>query len=221
MSSIWAATCWGLAIAYVRTHGLDGIAVGLFIAGAFPVWTFIAKKVDAKVPGVHVIIDSEVTDSFKVASENAPKVVKRAQVVAKSLSPATGRLEVTLERATIRAEGTLETKHILKDEHRVVQEWQTDPNLLLVAVRIGIERRVRVIAKLLDLDEGKPLPWLIRSIQERGVFLEPFSASLRRLVDYGNRAAHGDKVDVDAKTAAQDADELFKTLDEVIERLRQ
>ena len=206
MSSIWAATCWGFAFAYIRMHSLDAIGIGLGIAGALPVWTFIAKKLDAKVPGVHVIIDSaDLTDAFRKAAEAGPEALRQAEHFAGSV-PITGRFEATFQRATVEAQAH-------------VQEWSEDPNLALVGVRIGIERRVRVIAGLLGLDEHQPLARLVNEIHERGIFPESFSDGLTRLVEYGNAAAHGATISVDTQNVTREADQVFKSLDEIIKRL--
>lgn len=214
MSAVWAATCWLFCGANWWQHGLEPLTIGLGVCGALPIWTFIATKFSAKVFGQQVDIDaSDLNSAFKKTSEGAPKAVAQAKVLADSLA-VTGRLSATLQPATLKAMGT-----VGPPQPPVLQDWQTDPNLVLVSVRIGIERRVRIIADLLDLDERKPLGLLIRSISEREVFPEAFSEGLTRLVEYGNRAAHGYDVTVDPRTAVKDADALYRTLDDIIERL--
>jgi len=213
MSSVWAAACWILGGTHWAKHGVDLMTILLVLGGATPVWTFIAKKVDAKLFGQHVVIDStDWNSAFRTTSKEAPKAVAQAKVLADSLR-LTGRLSATLQPGTLKAIDTI------GPHPPVVQDWQADPNLVLVSVRIGIERRVRIIAELLSLYERKPLSLLIRSITEREVFPEAFSEGLRRLVEYGNRAAHGYDVTVDPQTAVKDADALYKTLDDIIERL--
>lgn len=214
MSAVWAATCWLFCGANWWQHGLEPLTIGLGVGGALPIWTFIATKFSAKVFGQQVDIDtSDLNSAFKKTSEEARKAVAQAKVVADSLA-VTGRLTATLQPATLKAIGT-----VGPPQPPVVQDWQTDPNLVLVSIRIAIERRVRIIAELLGLDARKPLGVLISSISQREVFPGGFSEGLRRLVDYGNRAAHGYDINVDPQTALKDADALYKTLDEIIEGL--
>jgi hypothetical protein len=206
MSAIWAFTAWGFAAAYISKHGVDTTAIVLGLVGALPVWTFIAKRVDAGLPGVHITIDSaDLTDAFRKAAEAGPEALRQAEHFAGSV-PITGRLEATLQRATLEAQAH-------------VQEWSEDPNLALVSVRIGIERRVRVIAELLGLEEHQPLARLVNEIHERGIFTESFSEGLTRLVEYGNAAAHGATINVDSQNVTREADQVFKSLDEIIKRL--
>lgn len=214
ISAVWAATCWLFCAANWWQHGLEHLTIFLGVGGALPIWTFITTKFSAKVFGQQVDIDtSDLNRAFKKTSEEAPRAVAQAKVIADSLA-ITNRLTTTLEPAILRATGS-----VGPPQPRVVQDWQTDPNLVLVSIRIAIERRVRIIAELLGLDEGKPLGVLIRSISQREIFPEGFSEGLRRLVEYGNRAAHGHYINVDPQTALKDADALYNTLDEIIDDL--
>ncbi len=94
-----------------------------------------------------------------------------------------------------------------------------DPNLALVALRIEIERRLTSLAGTADI-AGPPRNSTRRMIDlltRQGVLPYPVAEALLRLVDLGNRAAHGVEVAPEAGTWAQDeGPRLLAALDALI-----
>jgi len=81
----------------------------------------------------------------------------------------------------------------------------TDPNLVLVSLRIEVERRVRKLAENYGIPSSKAsLSKLIGELQKAGAIKQVEMGGLLDLVALGNRAAHGEDV---AESAAEWAKE--------------
>lgn len=74
----------------------------------------------------------------------------------------------------------------------------SDPNLALVGFRIEIEKIIRNIAKRYNLDDTKPLKWIINQLENLNVLPKELSSGLIELISLGNRAAHGAEVSKEA-----------------------
>ena len=93
----------------------------------------------------------------------------------------------------------------------------SDPNLSLVALRIEIERRLRELASVLDVD-GLPLSKLLREAVDRGALANEVASGLSDLISLGNKAAHGASVEPAAADWARSVGPLIlEQLDRIIE----
>jgi hypothetical protein len=95
---------------------------------------------------------------------------------------------------------------------------QSDPNLVLAALRVDLERRLKKLAEIHDVDVAYPgIVALVSALRHEGVFTMNEAIALRDLVRLLNEAVHGATVD---QSAAQWAKEigrrLLKTLDQRI-----
>jgi hypothetical protein len=92
---------------------------------------------------------------------------------------------------------------------------QHDSNLALVALRIEIEKRVRTLARLHNLDERRPLGQLLRELTQRELLPRDTVGGLQELVAAGNQAAHGARVqDGVAEWAVDVGPRILASLDE-------
>ncbi len=97
---------------------------------------------------------------------------------------------------------------------------EADPNLVLVGLRIELERRLRKLARYASIDHQKPLMRLLRGIQKEGVLPLPVVAGIQELVTFGNRAAHGATVDPATVSWATDVGpQVLKVLDDRLAEL--
>ena len=99
----------------------------------------------------------------------------------------------------------------------LIQDLGEDPALVLVAVRIEIERRLRELARRHHLDERQPLATLFHKLRVREVFDRRTLSGIQDLVNYGNQAAHGMPVAADAiHWAEQYAPGVLEVLDQAL-----
>lgn len=77
-----------------------------------------------------------------------------------------------------------------------------DPQLPLVGLRIELERRLSTLAAQHGV-AAAPLRRAVESLVEAGVLPKEEGTALQRLIDAGNRAAHGTPVDPELATWAQ------------------
>lgn len=75
-----------------------------------------------------------------------------------------------------------------------------DPNLSLVGLRIEIEKRLRALAQILELsaDTQRSLPRIVRELERVAILNADEAVGLRKMIDAGNRAAHGAEVEIQA-----------------------
>lgn len=78
------------------------------------------------------------------------------------------------------------------------EQGEEDPNLVLVSLRIDIERRIRKLAERHSIRQQQSLIRVFRELQRRGVLSDPVLSGLQELVIFGNRAAHGAHVGAEA-----------------------
>jgi hypothetical protein len=81
-----------------------------------------------------------------------------------------------------------------------------DPRLIIISLRIEIERRLYQLTRSLDLEaEGKPAAAILRELVA-GNYIDPQAAAgLSQLISLGNSAAHGADVTPEAAQWAGDA----------------
>jgi hypothetical protein len=87
--------------------------------------------------------------------------------------------------------------HKEKEQLSYLDILERDPNLRLVALRLEIEKRVRMLAHKYKIEEQRSLQWVLESLMEKGILAGSVVSGLNELISVGNRAAHGAKVDAD------------------------
>lgn len=117
-----------------------------------------------------------------------------------------GGLEITLadaEKAAEKINGAARLMQVSASAEESLQPQQVpaipssfDPNLALVALRIEIERRLRALAAKNGLGSGeRSLSRLVAQLEREGVLRSATAEGILTMVQYGNEAAHGAKVD--------------------------
>lgn len=93
-----------------------------------------------------------------------------------------------------------------------------DPNLVLVALRIEVEKRIRALATRARVLTGSLLQ-LLHALRARGIISADQAVGLEAMISAGNKAAHGAQVDpsVAAWARTRGAD-ILKVLDGIIGR---
>lgn len=96
-----------------------------------------------------------------------------------------------------------------------------DPNLALVGLRIEIETRLRELAEINGISGNLPLSRMLRELRPHNVIIQEIEKALYQLIQAGNRAAHGARVDRDASSWAIDSGpEILAVLDRIVEEHR-
>lgn len=97
-----------------------------------------------------------------------------------------------------------------------------DPSLGLVALRIEIEKRLRKIAELSNIDSYCSLSFIVAKLKSTGVFDTKATSGLNELILAGNHAVHGALVDQDAATwAVNQGPKVLATLDAKINKIEE
>jgi hypothetical protein len=93
--------------------------------------------------------------------------------------------------------------------------------LALVGLRIEIETRLRELAETYDISGNMPLSRMLRELRPHNAMIQEIEKGLSQLIQAGNRAAHGARVDRDASAWAIDSGpEILAVLDRIIEEHR-
>jgi len=96
-----------------------------------------------------------------------------------------------------------------------------DPNLSLVGLRIEIETRLRELAETYGISSNMPLSRMLRELRPHNAMIQGIEKALYQLIQAGNRAAHGARVDSDASSwAIYSGPEILAVLDRIIEEHR-
>lgn len=117
----------------------------------------------------------------------------------------------------------IEPKLDEKDFKRHEQlEYSTkkDPNLVLVIIRIEIEKRIHKLAQLhLKPEKRLPLRRTVNELVNKRVLSSSISGSLLELIHFGNQAAHGEEVSEDVIEWAIDyAPKILSILDQYMDK---
>lgn len=75
------------------------------------------------------------------------------------------------------------------------EAYERDPNLALVAFRIEIEKRLRLLAELENISPHMPVTKILHSLQDKEVLRQSVFSGLQEIVMAGNQAAHGARVE--------------------------
>ena len=96
---------------------------------------------------------------------------------------------------------------------------EKDPNLALVALRIEVENRLRLLAEKHFILTSGPLSRLLRELQRKEVLDRTAFSGLQEIVMAGNRAAHGASVEPSlADWAFTNGSEILSILDEKLKQ---
>lgn len=132
-------------------------------------------------------------------------------------APAAKQIETGAEPKSVVVEVPVATARAQAVAPTVVTS-QVDPNLSLVALRIEIEKRLRVLANTIAEDQRLPPARLLRRLQQHGVLDVNIVSGLDELIRLGNSAAHGARVEPDvASWASTRGEEILRTLDRIID----
>ena len=179
------------------------VAIGaLALAGIHLIWpdlpidaTFILLLVIAigsvALPNIAPFLKSlELPGGLKIELRDAKAATEKAIPLA---ARAEGKAELTrkvIRKAEVEKHEPLETLRRLAG---------TDPNLALVGFRIELEKRLLGLAERYQLDpRQKSLPLIVRQLRDKGAFPHSTAVGLIDLISFGNQAAHGAEVSVDA-----------------------
>jgi len=140
-----------------------------------------------------------------------------------------GRANITLPMLQLRATGSVSEPKDIEVEQKIaadplayIQEVASaDSNLSLVAFRIEIEKRLRLLAKFASVNTEKiALNQLIRMLQDKKILSPPMASGLMELIGFGNRAAHGVEVSKEASAWVLDiGPSIIMELDAIIFKL--
>jgi hypothetical protein len=85
---------------------------------------------------------------------------------------------------------------VSKEKYAFLSILSLDPNIAMAALRIEMETRLRQIGKYYDRPEYEPLARLFRNLRSEEAITEQEFYGIEELIDVGNKAAHGAKVDL-------------------------
>jgi hypothetical protein len=189
----WQVVFCALAVAMLVGHlycpatKVDAIAITLLVFAAV-VWIWPTIK-SLEFGGNKI----ELRDMSEAAKDFVPK----------STRPAAGLIEGDIGAKASPASVQLTGSTVGATERDLKAVLETDPSLAVVGVGIEIEARLNALARRRGID---PAPTgagrLLTALERAGVFTDGEAASLRRLIDLRNQAAHGASVSDDAGTWA-------------------
>lgn len=208
-SLAWTFAIGGIDIARIATtHQIDVPAIGAMIIAMAPAIRHFARSAEfdllkGKMKIEAVDVRQAVHD---LAAAPVPKVLPKPDVIDanfRALPPDTMGLVTT-------ARGVPQPTNY----------YEIDPNIGLVNLRIEIEKRLAQVAELYDVRYPAPLGRIVDELARRQVFSPAYADSLKRLISFGNAAAHGAEVAPEAARIAEDAEpDTLRSLDELIDRI--
>lgn len=104
-------------------------------------------------------------------------------------------IEMAGEQIIVRDEVHKNENEISKPTYSFLLLANTDPNLAIVGLRIEIEKRLRLLALKHGVNGSLPLSEIIKNLTSSHVLDIKMSKGLTTLVNAGNQAAHGAKVE--------------------------
>lgn len=226
-SSFWLVGCWIGGGFYVHGHGFDIAALAVWLIGLLPAWPLIAEDVDLAVLGQHfrvkTISGEAVEKATSAVVEGEPEAVKLVKGKASAEASSQRDAIQAVQRILPHPTNFLLDTNVLHALGKPVREiYVPDPNLLLVNLRIEIERRLRAIAELVNVKTTQPLALLLRDLKRQEVLPGGFADGLERLIKYGNDSAHGAQVEPGiALQLLSSQDSVLRVLDDIIVALEE
>lgn len=169
--------------------GIDLISIGLLLIAIFPWAERWLKKLafsglkDIEFPGGLKISFAEIketSDKIIFAEGNVTVPASKSSGVATSLGSNVPAVKEFKEKLSINS----------TDYTQAIPT--ADPNLVLVAFRIEIEKRLRKIADVNGLKASNPsLNRLVRQLEDNAILPSVTASALLDLIKFGNQAAHG------------------------------
>lgn len=83
---------------------------------------------------------------------------------------------------------------IRKSKYSFLNILGIDPNIAMAALRVEIETRLREIGKNYNFSEYEPLMSLFRNLRKKEIITEQEFYGMEELIQVGNKAAHGAKI---------------------------
>lgn len=191
--------CGVLAVAHILfpSLGIDAVTISLVVVASLPWLVTILKS--AELPGGIKI-------EFKEAQEATNKILEENL-----------NRDITPKKITVTKD--LQLLWNIEDEFSTLRSIaEKDPNLAFVGVRIEIEKRIRQLAKLANLDEKQSLTGLVRALNNSEILTNSVQEGLIELIHMGNNAAHGAEVNLPTAEWLLDiGPSIIKKLDSIVE----
>jgi hypothetical protein len=163
------------------TWKVDSIVLGLL---AFAILPWIQKFIEsAKLPGGYEI-------KFRDLNEAGKQI-------------AAGQDAIESENVSKQLDESTSPKIPIDTSMALIQSDELDPNIALIQLRLEIEKRLRNLAHLKGLPDTASIHLLVRALVNKGLLAGETAAGLMEIIHYGNKAAHGAKVEIEAATWAR------------------
>jgi len=167
---------------------IDGVTITLIILGLIPWISLIIKEISLP-GGIKITFNDLKKPSDMIIDESKQKNIEPKE-------------------DNIKSELSLGMKESIRD----------DSSLALVYFRIEIEKRLRELANRNKIEtERKSLRHLIVSLRKKEILSSGITSALIELINYGNKAAHGEEVNNDVIIWVIDyAPKILSILDQII-----
>jgi hypothetical protein len=172
-----------LIVAHITrpTWKVDSIVLGLL---AFAILPWIQKFIEsAKLPGGYEI-------KFRDLNEAGKQI-------------AAGQEAIESENESKLLDESTSSKAPVDTSMALIQSDEFDPNIALIQLRLEIEKRLRNLAHMKGLPDTASIHLLVRALVNKGILSGETAAGLMEIIHYGNKAAHGAKVELEAATWAR------------------
>ncbi|EIJ75759.1 MAG: hypothetical protein C75L2_00650005 [Leptospirillum sp. Group II 'C75'] len=180
------------------TIAIDSIALFLLAFAAIP-WIFPFLK-SLELPGG---IKIELKDTKAATDKVISSPIQAKEKITKQTQPRELPQNEMVEFETIKT---------------LRQIAEADSNLAFVGFRIEIEKRLRELAEMFQINSRQPLTVLLRSMQGH-IIPNEVASGLSDLIALGNQAAHGSKVDPAAINWLLDVGpSILASMDNLIDR---
>lgn len=225
--SVTTVLLWSLPLAiadigYIHQHGFDAASIGFTALAFLPAWIFVERNVDLKLLGSQFkVTTADVEKAAEKLVEAAPRTLRKAESNLSHVQAGEAKRFAALPDG-LRAKGfysdRLETlRPIIKTrENARLASLDSYANRVLVRFRFEIEQRLYKIAELLDFSDLSLLDILFH-LRKLEILDHEFAIGLERFITFGDRAAHGAKVEVSLSPQALESQRIaLETLDKVI-----
>lgn len=110
------------------------------------------------------------------------------------------------------------TDEIKRSKPSFLRLSDSDPNLALVGLRIEIEAKLKSLAHSFDISSNS-LRIIASGLCDKGVFSQETSDALQRLIELGNKAAHGAELETEAfKWVFENGPRILSSLHIIVEK---
>ncbi|MBI2759391.1 MAG: hypothetical protein HYX49_12040 [Chloroflexi bacterium] len=171
---------------------------------------------------VHILFPKAVVDAISLGLLLVAILPWLSSLIQSAKFP--GGWEITFRDVEVAAQKIVSSKkrprRIKKTDKKKVEKLflpELDANLLLVSLRIEIEKRLRLLSQKHGIPEDRSIRRMFEELRKRQILEPSILSGLDDLISAGNRAAHGGSIEPGAATWAEEvAPEILATLDEKI-----